>query len=90
MVGYFSFLFVDENTIKFHNFTILPQYRGLGFGERMLELFLQEYGRYNIIATVRMGNSPAVNLYRKYFEFVRLKGNDRKYRIRRKCDLRTL
>lgn len=50
------------------SFAILPKYRGVGFGERLLSTTLEHLGKKykQSILQVRVSNEKAINLYNKH------------------------
>jgi len=57
---------VDE--VQIHNVAVLPDYRRLGIGSRLLqeaETFAQEHGAVCSILEVRIDNEPAIAMYKQ-------------------------
>lgn len=67
-VGYYSFLHIfDEAHIM--NVAILPDYQGKGYGNKMMDLLLNqtlELSLPHITLEVRRGNDKAISLYKKF------------------------
>ncbi|WP_051350593.1 MULTISPECIES: ribosomal protein S18-alanine N-acetyltransferase [Caloramator] len=67
VIGYAGmWCMIDEGHIT--NIAVHPEFRGAGFGEKLVDVLIDEAKRRNINAMtleVRVSNLPAINLYKK-------------------------
>ncbi len=52
-IGTLRCMYLDESTIKLQRFCILPQYRGLGMGRKMLEL-VEDYYKGKSVSRIEL------------------------------------
>ncbi|OXA81629.1 Ribosomal protein S18 acetylase RimI [Flavobacterium aquidurense] len=65
IVGYYSFLFEDEETVKLDNLFVLPEYIGKGFGKILMRHFLSEVDKTSITKIVLNSEPNAEQFYAK-------------------------
>jgi ribosomal-protein-alanine N-acetyltransferase len=59
-------MYVRQSCIMITNFCIVPEYRGMGYGKKMMQyMFLSCTSDVAIILQVHVDNHKAQNLYRK-------------------------
>lgn len=71
VIGYYSYFFVNENTIKLDNIFILPEFIGKGFGKILMNDFLRNTKQLNIEKITLDAEPNAENFY-KTFGFERI------------------
>lgn len=71
IVGYYSFFYESENTIKLDNLFVLPEFIGKGFGKVLVNDFLVRLKDQNFQKVVLNSEPNAENFYTK-FGFVKV------------------
>lgn len=66
-VGSFTTHKLNNGAVKLESFYVADQYRGLGYGKEMMELFLEDNtAEYMLILQVNRNNKIAQQLYKSY------------------------
>ena len=66
ILGYYSYFFIDENTLKLDNMFILPEFIGKGIGNALMKNFLEK-ARASTIQKIVLDSEPkAEGFYRKF------------------------
>jgi predicted GNAT family N-acyltransferase len=70
VIGYYSFFFIDENTIKLDNIFILPEFIGNGFGNILMNDFLKSIKQLDkSIIKITLDAEPNAEKFYKLFGF---------------------
>ncbi|KAF2335630.1 GNAT family N-acetyltransferase [Flavobacterium daemonense] len=65
IIGYYSYIFENENTVKLDNLFILPKYIGKGFGKYLLLDFLNRMNEQKIEKIILDSEPNAESFYSK-------------------------
>jgi len=66
IVGYYSFLETDKNTIKLDNLFLLPEYIGLGYGKFLMHDFLKRIKETSATKIILDADPNAENFYKTF------------------------
>lgn len=71
IIGYYSYFFIDEKTIKLDNIFILPEFIGKGFGKILMNDFLKNVKHLGINKITLDAEPNAEKFYKKFgFEVI--------------------
>jgi GNAT superfamily N-acetyltransferase len=70
-VGYYSFFYQDEHTVKLDNLFILPEYIGKGFGRILMDDFLILVKRANVNKII-LDSEPNAEMFYAKLGFVKV------------------
>ena len=68
VIGYYSYLLIDEGTIKLDNLFVLPEFIGNGFGKSLMNDFLEKTRQLEI-TKITLDSEPNVEIFYKNFGF---------------------
>ncbi|PJE45424.1 MAG: GNAT family N-acetyltransferase [Flavobacterium sp.] len=68
IIGYYSYFFTDEKTIKLDNIFILPEFIGKGFGKILMNDFLKNTKQLDI-DKITLDAEPNAEIFYKTFGF---------------------
>ncbi|MBA4155629.1 GNAT family N-acetyltransferase [Flavobacterium sp.] len=68
IIGYYSYFFTDEKTIKLDNIFILPEFIGKGFGKILMNDFLKKTKQLDI-DKITLDAEPNAEIFYKTFGF---------------------
>lgn len=66
IIGYYSYISIDEKTIKLDNLFILPEFIGKGFGKTLMNDFLEKANRLGIKKITLDAEPNAENFYKNF------------------------
>ena len=69
-IGYYSFLYKDEKTVKLDNLFVLPEYIGKGFGKILMKHFLLEIDK-TIVNKIILNSEPNAEQFYAKLGFVK-------------------
>lgn len=68
IIGYYSYFFADENTVKLDNIFIFPEFIGKGFGKILMNDFLKNINQYGV-TKITLDAEPNAEKFYKNFGF---------------------
>lgn len=71
IIGYYSFFYESENTIKLDNLFVLPEFIGKGFGKLLLDDFLIRI-KNDYVEKVILNSEPNAEEFYSKFGFVKI------------------
>lgn len=66
IIGYYSYFFADEKTIKLDNLFVLPEFIGKGFGKLLMNDFLKNTKQLSIDKITLDAEPKAENFYKAF------------------------
>lgn len=72
IVGYYSFLYDDKQTIKLDNLFVLPEFIGKGFGGILMNDFLIKVKKDTEVNKITLNSEPNAEMFYNKFGFVKV------------------